>query len=50
MTGGTTGTDPWGVEKLKQAMTRCGVTVVGLDEALRPMRKSSQRVQQLLEI
>ena len=50
MTSGTTGTDPWSLEKLKQAMTRCGISVADLDEALRLMRKSSQRVQQLLDI
>ena len=50
MTSGTTGTDPWSLEKLKEAMTHCGVTVAVLDEALRLMRKSSQRVQQLLNI
>ena len=50
LTSGTTGTDAWSLENLKQAMTRCRISVADLDEALRLMRKSSQRVQQLLEI
>jgi HD-like signal output (HDOD) protein len=47
---GTTGTDTWSLAKIKQAMTRCRIRVADLDDALRLMRKSSQKVQQLLQI
>ena len=50
LTSGTTGTDAWSLERMKQAMTRCRISVADLDEALRLMRKSSQKVEQLLEI
>ena len=50
LTSGTTGTDAWSLAKIKQAMTHCRISVADLDESLRLMRKSSQKVQQLLEI
>ena len=50
LVSGTTGTDAWSLAKIKQAMTRCQISVADLDESLRLMRKSSQKVQQLLEI
>ncbi|MHC4458540.1 MAG: HDOD domain-containing protein [Planctomycetota bacterium] len=47
---GTKGTDAWSLAKMKKAMTRCRISVADLDDALRLMRNSSQRIQQLFEI